>query len=771
MSPFERLLKETHRRGLWKVLVVFAGGGWGVLGVLDTLIGYGYVPEWVFGGGLLVLLVGLPVVSATAWVQGGRSVRPAATAGDPEDEAILESVEAAGASRAGGGSEEDTTDHLFTWPRAITGGVLAFALLGVLTAGYMFMRATGIGAPGTLVAQGVLEEGAEIVLADFASTAGEAAPGPLLTESLRIDLAQSDAFRLVPERITEEALERMLLGASVDLTEDVALEVAERIGATAVISGEVGRVGSDFVITARVISVASGDPLASFRVAADGEDRLLGAMDELSRSLRDKIGESLQSLARTESLASVTTSSLDALRKYTTASNQARRGLITASVEQQLYQEAVALDSAFAWAHSALAISINNLGGDRELMNRSYAAAWRHRERLTERERLIIEAHYYKNTGDRAEAARSYRALLAVDPGDHTAATNLADVLMYEGEYAEVVELSRSAPNWDEGAWAFNYSVALSGLGQLEAALAVSDTFLTYVTDNPYDATVRALTYTAHERPADALAVLAAAPPNPDPLAAAYESYAAAVATLSAGSMAAGREHLATTVQLVGRATGPSDQILRGLAGPWVRAVVEGEPARARAEIEELARMADRERLSPYNRAHELFALTYAVAGLADEARAELARFDAEVAAEATSAMRGQADVARAILALHADEAGALDRFDRALPALECQRCADLLYGLVHEAAGDGSSAIARYERYVNEPFFDAGNFLMHVFAAAVHERLGMLHDQAGDTAQAAEHYRRFAALWADAEPELQPRVRRARERAAALGG
>jgi hypothetical protein len=32
----------------------------------------------------------------------------------------------------------------------------------------------------------------------------------------------------------------------------------------------------------------------------------------------------------------------------------------------------------------------------------------------------------------------------------------------------------------------------------------------------------------------------------------------------------------------------------------------------------------------------------------------------------------------------------------------------------------------------------------------------------------AAEHYRTFAALWSGADPELQPRVARARERVAA---
>ena len=35
MSPFERVLKEAHRRGLWQVLVVFAGGAFGLYSWLE----------------------------------------------------------------------------------------------------------------------------------------------------------------------------------------------------------------------------------------------------------------------------------------------------------------------------------------------------------------------------------------------------------------------------------------------------------------------------------------------------------------------------------------------------------------------------------------------------------------------------------------------------------------------------------------------------------------------------------------------------------------
>ncbi len=47
--------------------------------------------------------------------------------------------------------------------------------------------------------------------------------------------------------------------------------------------------------------------------------------------------------------------------------------------------------------------------------------------------------------------------------------------------------------------------------------------------------------------------------------------------------------------------------------------------------------------------------------------------------------------------------------------------------------------------------------------------RRAEIYDRRGESAEAIRHYRRFIALWRDADPRLQPRVRRARERVAKL--
>jgi len=49
--------------------------------------------------------------------------------------------------------------------------------------------------------------------------------------------------------------------------------------------------------------------------------------------------------------------------------------------------------------------------------------------------------------------------------------------------------------------------------------------------------------------------------------------------------------------------------------------------------------------------------------------------------------------------------------------------------------------------------------------------RLGELYEARGDGARAAEYYGRFAKLWRDADPALQPAVRDALARAARLTG
>ena len=71
MHRLRKLLREIHRRSVWQVLGVYLAGSWGVLQTVDFVTGFMGLPDWTPGFAFVLLLVGLPIVVATAIVQEG----------------------------------------------------------------------------------------------------------------------------------------------------------------------------------------------------------------------------------------------------------------------------------------------------------------------------------------------------------------------------------------------------------------------------------------------------------------------------------------------------------------------------------------------------------------------------------------------------------------------------------------------------------------------------------------------------------------------------
>ncbi|MGD8278932.1 MAG: SUMF1/EgtB/PvdO family nonheme iron enzyme [Gemmatimonadota bacterium] len=115
----------THQRSLWQVLALYAAGSWFCLQVVDVFAQNIGLPPWVFTLTLVLLLVGLPITAATAYLHGiGRGTSPAA---------------ASGMTGATG------TRRLFTWGNVLKGSVAALALWGVAITGWMLLGARDAG--------------------------------------------------------------------------------------------------------------------------------------------------------------------------------------------------------------------------------------------------------------------------------------------------------------------------------------------------------------------------------------------------------------------------------------------------------------------------------------------------------------------------------------------------------------------------------------------------------------------------------------------------
>lgn len=146
------------------------------------------------------------------------------TAGEPTTHPVADPPAHPVADPAGPGA------RLFTWSRALTGGILAFAALGLAASGFMGLRTLGIGPAGTLMARGELGERDLIVLADFGNATRDSLLGGVVTEALRIDLGQSPVVRVAEPALVNDVLRRMERDPGVAFDRELARELAVREG-------------------------------------------------------------------------------------------------------------------------------------------------------------------------------------------------------------------------------------------------------------------------------------------------------------------------------------------------------------------------------------------------------------------------------------------------------------------------------------------------------------------------------------------------------------
>src|SRR5207245_9558584 len=182
-------------------------------------------------------------------------------------------------------------------------------------------------------------------------------------------------------------------GAPLDLAR--ARELAQREGAKAVVRGQIDPLGRGYVVSAELLSAADGAALVSVRETAQDDGAIIAAVDRLSRRLRERIGESLRTIRASEPLEQVTTGSLEALRKYSQALRVNDAGEFDRAVA--LLGEAIALDTTFAMAYRKLAAVLGNSGGPQSRIAAAATRAFRHRDRLTPRERYRAEAYHYSS--------------------------------------------------------------------------------------------------------------------------------------------------------------------------------------------------------------------------------------------------------------------------------------------------------------------------------------------------------------------------------------
>jgi serine/threonine protein kinase/tetratricopeptide (TPR) repeat protein len=356
--------------------------------------------------------------------------------------------------------------------------IAAAAILAVAIGGWLYFRSrqTGTHPPTT-----ALTDKDTIVLAEFTNTTGDAVFDGTLKQGLAVQLEQSPFLSLLSEERAQQTLRLMGQSADGKLTPEVAREVCQRTGSTAVLAGSIAQFGTEYSLILKAANCSNGESLASTAAHASDKTRVLEALGKAASEIRTKFGESLSSVQKFDTpLEQATTPSLEALQAYSLGWKASAGGGDDAGAVP-LYERAIKLDPNFAMAYVALGVSYSNLG-ENTLASKNLQRAFDLRGRVTEREKLDIESEYHMYASANYEKAQqSFSVWAQTYPRDWVPRIELGNLYFGLGRYDKslesYLEALRISPASGQTYGGIVYSyLALNRFGEARAAVEEAKT-------------------------------------------------------------------------------------------------------------------------------------------------------------------------------------------------------------------------------------------------------------------------------------------------------
>jgi serine/threonine protein kinase/Flp pilus assembly protein TadD len=274
-----------------------------------------------------------------------------------------------------------------------------------------------------------------ILVTDFENQTGDGVFDRSLNTALTVSLQQSRYVNVFPRSRVKETLQRMGRKDPDRLEGELAREVALREGIRALVTCSISRIGTVYTLTASIVDPHTQTALKTETIRAKGKDEILNVLNDLSGRIRKGLGESLKSIRQHSlGLPQATTSSLEALQNFAEAG---RRSFDKEHLA--LLIKAVELDPDFALAHAQLGSYYywhNNRVKGEEHFKKALSAL----DRLTERERLWIQAIVPAYRGNRDEAVVQYKVFLSKYPDDYAGWFNLGHNYLMMRRYDQAID-------------------------------------------------------------------------------------------------------------------------------------------------------------------------------------------------------------------------------------------------------------------------------------------------------------------------------------------
>lgn len=605
-----------------------------------------------------------------------------------------------------------------------------------------------------------------VMLGNIHDSTGEEVLNGTIGRALRIALEQSRYVDVLPEARVSQALVARQKPAGAIASEDIAREICHGEGAKILIGASLAGAGGGYELGMRLVDCDTGRTVRTLREPVASRAQILAGVDRIARNLRLELGEPSRSLAVSQPKPDhATTSSLEAFKFFIDGNALiAKRNYVDARV---LLKRAVEIDPEFAQAYASLGLTYapsRNVVDDSRQAEHYFQEALKRLDRVTERERLEIQASYHGAIGDEQKAASYCRLLVDAYPKVSRYRYNLASALrslrLFAAAIREYEAFLRLEPNSPDTL--INIAVSYSELEQLdqaaayyEKAFAISPGFETDLIQNHQYGWLQVVRGEEDRARAFFNKML-----GKSRVARARGHRSLGILALYHGRFAEARQHLEEASRF-NDVSGVFDSAGRDLLYLGDALVLVG---RTQEGVQQLDRArALFEKGSSERGAMSTLSNAYARAGQTSRAAKVLALLKMRARpgnfTDATLVFLSEGELA---LAQHATEES-VEKLRRARAAVDATATQlALAEGLMR--TGHKEEAIALYESVVAKR---APTYNGQVRWVLAHRDLGRLYDASGQTDKARSMYQKMLDLWADADPGLQPLedVRRAIKR------
>jgi len=327
-----------------------------------------------------------------------------------------------------------------------------------------------------------------IVISDFENLTDETILDHSLNTAFILSINQSRYLNVITRQRMIETLKRMEKENSTNIDEETGREIAIREGIEIYVVPTISRVGTQYILTAKILEAQTANNLKSEVLYAENQDEIIEKLDQLSRKIRRSLGESsFRILNQSKPLKKVTTSSLGALKQYSLGIESHLR--LDFKKAKMHYENAIRLDSNFTSAKA----SLGNLLFEK--FDRNEGRKWLDKaivsiNNLTDREKFGILAFYAVNVENDLDKGIEYtEKRLGLYPDDPAAHNNLGWYFQKQGQYDKALDEYKTTLQINPYMMLTNSGISwiyLEYLAQIDSALTWSNRMIKFAPDNPW---------------------------------------------------------------------------------------------------------------------------------------------------------------------------------------------------------------------------------------------------------------------------------------------